>query len=137
MSQPSLSRLENTPSWRALARMGLSMIDLFCDSFARGPQRIVLDVDDTDDAVHGGQQLALFNAHYDEYCSQPLHIFEAATGKPRYRDEGFAIGIGRGQGDLDAGLELLDAHGDLEERLAQRFERSPRSNHAALVNNSG
>ena len=82
MSQPTLSRLENAPSWRALARMGLSMIDLFCDSFTRVPQRIVLDIDDTDDAVHGGQQLALFNAHYDGYCFQPIHIFEAATAKP-------------------------------------------------------
>jgi hypothetical protein len=82
MSQPTLSRIENAPSWRALARMGLSMIDLFCESFERVPQRIVLDIDDTDDAVHGGQQLALFNAHCDEYCFQPIHIFEAATGKP-------------------------------------------------------
>ena len=62
--------------------MGLTMIDLFCDSFERVPQRIVLDIDDTPDAVHGGQQLALFNAHYDEYCFQPIHIFDAATAKP-------------------------------------------------------
>jgi len=55
MSQPTLSRLENAPSWRALARMGLSMIDLFCDSFERVPDRFVLDIDDTPDAVHGGQ----------------------------------------------------------------------------------
>ena len=47
MSQPTLSRLENAPSWRELARMGLTMIDLFCDSFERVPQRIVLDIDDT------------------------------------------------------------------------------------------
>jgi hypothetical protein len=82
MSQPTLSRLENAPSWRQLARMGLSMIDQFCASFALVPERIVLDIDDTDDAVHGGQQLALFNAHYDSYCFQPVHIFEAATAKP-------------------------------------------------------
>ncbi|KKK53399.1 hypothetical protein LCGC14_3095190, partial [marine sediment metagenome] len=82
MSQPTLSRLENTPSWRQLGRMGLSMIDLFCDSFKTVRERIVLDIDDTNDAVHGGQQLALFNAHYDNYCFQPIHIFEAATGKP-------------------------------------------------------
>ena len=82
MSQPTLSRLENAPSWRELGRMGLSMIDLFCASFKAVPERIVLDIDDTDDAVHGGQQLALFNAHYDAYCFQPIHIFEAATGKP-------------------------------------------------------
>jgi hypothetical protein len=58
------------------------MIDLFCDSFAEVPQQIVLDIDDTDDAVHGAQQLALFNAHYDAYCFQPIHVFEATSGKP-------------------------------------------------------
>lgn len=62
--------------------MGLAMIDLFCDSFARVPNHIILDIDDTADAVHGDQQLSLFNAHYDEYCFQPIHIFDAATGKP-------------------------------------------------------
>jgi hypothetical protein len=82
MSQPTLSRLENAPSWRDLGRMGLKMIDLFCESFTSVPARIVLDIDDTPDAVHGGQQLALFNAHYDEYIFQPIHIFEATTGKP-------------------------------------------------------
>ena len=40
-----------------------------------------------------------------------------------HRYEGFAIWIGRRQGDAHAGLELLDAHGDLEEGAAQRFER--------------
>ena len=82
MSQPTLSRLENAPSWFELGRMGLSMIDLFCDSFKSVPSRIVLDIDDTPDTVHGGQQLAFFNAHYDEYVFQPIHIFEATTGKP-------------------------------------------------------
>jgi len=82
MSQPTLSRLENAPSWRDLGRMGLSMIDLFCDSFKSVPKRIVLDIDDTPDTAHGGQQLTLFNAHYDEYVFQPIHIFEATTSKP-------------------------------------------------------
>ena len=82
MSQPTLSRLENAPSWRQLARMGLIMIDLFCASFKRVPERIVLDIDDTADTVHGGQQLALFNAHYDDYCFQPIHIYDAASAKP-------------------------------------------------------
>ena len=81
MSQPTLSRLENAPSWRELGRMGLSMIDLFCESSDHVPGRIVLDIDDTEDAVHGGQQLALFNAHYDDYCFQPIHILEAATAQ--------------------------------------------------------
>jgi hypothetical protein len=32
--------------------------------------------------VHGGQQLALFHAHYDSRCFLPIHIYEATTGKP-------------------------------------------------------
>ena len=32
--------------------------------------------------MHGHQQLALFNAHYDNYCFQPIHIFDGASGKP-------------------------------------------------------
>lgn len=82
MSQPTLSRLENLPDWRALTRIGLGMIDLFCRSWARVPDRIVLDIDDTDDPVHGQQELALFNAHVGGYCFQPLLIFEASSGKP-------------------------------------------------------
>ena len=82
MSQPSLSRLENAPSWRDLARMGFAMIDLFCASFAWVPEAITLDIDDTGDAAHGQQELAFFNAYYDEHCFQPIHVFEASSGKP-------------------------------------------------------
>jgi hypothetical protein len=46
------------------------------------PRRLVLDIDDTEDRVHGGQQLALFHAHYDSRCFLPIHIYEATTGKP-------------------------------------------------------
>ncbi len=81
-SQPTLSCLENTVSWRALARMGAKMITAFCDSFARPPRQIVLDIDDTTDRTHGGQQLSLFNTHAGGYCFQPILIFEAATQKP-------------------------------------------------------
>ena len=66
-SQPTISRLENLPDTRVLLRMGRAMVAMFCDSFPTVPKRIVLDIDDTFDAVHGGQQLRLFNAHHDEY----------------------------------------------------------------------
>ena len=59
-----------------------AMVELFCDSFAQVPRRIVLDIDDTEDRVHGGQQLALFHAHCDSRCFLPIHIYEATTGKP-------------------------------------------------------
>ena len=81
-SQPTVSRLENLPGPVALKRMMAAMVELFCDSFGQVSRRIVLDIDDTEDRVHGGQQLALFNAHYDSRCFQPINIYEAASGKP-------------------------------------------------------
>jgi hypothetical protein len=75
-SQPTISRLENLPGPRALLRMGQAMVELYCASFRHVPNRIVLDLDDTFDAVHGAQQLRRFNAHYDEYGSQPIVVFD-------------------------------------------------------------
>src|ERR1700682_5174035 len=77
-SQSTISRLENLPDIRALLRMGCAMVDLYCGSFEQIPKRIVLDIDDTFDAVHGGQQLRLFNAHYDEYGFQPIVVFDGS-----------------------------------------------------------
>ena len=76
-SQPTISRLENLPDARALLRMGRAMVEHYCHSFRQVPCRIVLDIDDTFDAVHGGQQLRLFNAHHDEYGFQPIVVFDA------------------------------------------------------------
>src|ERR1700687_3704622 len=77
-SQPTISRLENLPDPRAPVRLGRAMVDLYCESFHQVPGRITLDIDDTFDAVHGGQQLRLFNAHYDEYGFQPIVVFDGA-----------------------------------------------------------
>jgi hypothetical protein len=81
-SQPTMCRLENLPTATALKRMMAAMVELFCDSFAEVPRRIVLDIDDTEDRVHGDQELALFHAHYDGRCFLPIHVYEAVTGKP-------------------------------------------------------
>jgi hypothetical protein len=40
----------------------------------------MLDIDDTADTVHGHQQLSLFNAHYEERCFLPIHVYDAASG---------------------------------------------------------
>jgi hypothetical protein len=96
-SQPTISRLENRPDVRSLLRMGRAMVDLYCASFRQVPRRIVLDIDDTFDAVHGGQQLRLFNAHYDEYGFQPIVIFDgegrfvSAVLRPAKRPKGTEI----------------------------------------------
>ena len=81
-SQPTMSRLENAPSKVEIARLMAAMIDQFCASYRRPPGSIALDIDDTFDAVHGRQQMSLFNAHYDERCFLPIHIYEGGSGKP-------------------------------------------------------
>src|SRR5438874_13254557 len=43
---------------------------------------VTLDIDDTVDVVHGHQQLSLFNAHYDERCFLPIHVYDTATSRP-------------------------------------------------------
>ena len=74
---PGISRLENLPDRRALLRLGRALVEQYCGSFRAVPKRIVLDIDDTFDRVHGGQQLRLFNAYYDDYGFQPIVVFDA------------------------------------------------------------
>ena len=81
-SQPTVSRWENAPTLREVIRMSYAMVDIYCASYARPPRAVTLDIDDTVDVVHGHQQLALFNAHYDERCFQPIHVYDTATSRP-------------------------------------------------------
>ena len=81
-SQPTMSRWENAPSLREVVRMTYAMVDVYCASYRRPPGAITLDIDDTVDVVHGHQQLSLFNAHYDERCFLPIHVYDTATSRP-------------------------------------------------------
>jgi len=81
-SQPTLSRWENAPDLRTVIRMSYATIDIYCDSYAKPPAAITLDIDDTVDVVHGHQQLSLFNAHYDDRCFLPIHVYDTATSRP-------------------------------------------------------
>jgi Transposase DDE domain group 1 len=81
-SQPTVSRWENAPTLREVVRLTYAMVDIYCASYAVPPGAVTLDVDDTVDVVHGHQQLALFNAHYDERCFQPIHVYDTATSRP-------------------------------------------------------
>ena len=81
-SQPTVSRWENAPSLRELIRLMGVLVDLYCASYAVPPAAVTLDIDDTLDVVHGHQQLSLFNAHYDERCFLPIHVYDTATSRP-------------------------------------------------------
>ena len=80
-SQPTMSRFENRISRTDLYRIAKAFADVFVASYEEPPEAILLDIDDTEDKVYGSQQLSLFNAYFNGYCYQPLHIYEGRTGK--------------------------------------------------------
>ena len=79
-----MSRLENMPSRREAVRLTAALIDQFCASFPTPPTEITLDIDDTLDIVHGGQQLAFWNGHHEERCFLPIHIYHVSRAASRW-----------------------------------------------------
>jgi hypothetical protein len=97
-SQPTMTRLENSISMKTNYLIAKALADRFIASYSKEPKVIVLDFDDTDDTVHGNQQLALFNGYFNEYCYMPLHVYEGLSGnlittilKPGKRLKGKAV----------------------------------------------
>lgn len=81
-SQPTLSRLENAPCLKDAIRLTYALVDQWMASYEREPASVILDIDDTCDVVHGHQQLSLFNAHYDERCFLPIHVYDTERSRP-------------------------------------------------------
>jgi len=50
-------------------------VDLFVDAHAAPPPQITLDLDATDDPLHGHQEERFFHGYYDTYCYLPLYVF--------------------------------------------------------------
>ena len=51
------------------------MVSLFLEMHEEAPEEIILDMDATDDPVHGGQEGRFFHGHYRCHCYLPLYIF--------------------------------------------------------------
>ncbi len=65
-----------------MIRLTYALVDAWMDSYPREPEAVTLDIDDTCDVVHGHQQLSLFNAHYDERCFLPIHVYDTERSRP-------------------------------------------------------
>jgi hypothetical protein len=81
-SQPTLSQLENAPALRDVIRLTYALVDQWMASYDKPPSSVTLDIDDTCDIAHGHQQLSLFNAHYDERCFLPIHVYDTEQSRP-------------------------------------------------------
>jgi hypothetical protein len=51
------------------------LVDLFLEAHERPPKQIILDLDATDDPLHGEQEGRFFHGYYDCYCYLPLYVF--------------------------------------------------------------
>ena len=84
-SQPTLSRFENAVSSGELLRMSEALAESVIKRHRRRKRkvrRITIDLDPTDDATHGGQQLSFFNRLYDSWCYLPLAGFLTFDNEP-------------------------------------------------------
>jgi hypothetical protein len=81
----TLNRLELTPAGNGEDRykrivydteaIDRFFVDTFLQAYPKAPERIVLDLDTTDDEIHGGQEGRFFHGYYGSYCYLPLYVF--------------------------------------------------------------
>jgi hypothetical protein len=82
----TLNRLELTPATATAkarykkivadhAAVDRLFVDVFLAAHPEAPQQIILDLDATDDPLHGNQEGRFFHGYYGHYCYLPLYIF--------------------------------------------------------------
>jgi Transposase DDE domain group 1 len=80
----TLNRLEHAPAsaldryhkiGHDAAAIEALFVALFLDAHPSAPKEIVLDLDATDDPLHGHQEGRFFHGYYDGYCYLPLYVF--------------------------------------------------------------
>ena len=74
-SASTLSRFENRITKKELAELSKIFVELFIESHDKPPKQIIIDVDATDDTIHGKQEGRYFNGFYNDYCFLPLYFF--------------------------------------------------------------
>ena len=74
-SAPTLSRLENRITKKEMSELNKIFVELFIESYDTPPKQIFIDVDATEDIIHGNQEGRYFNGFYDDYCFLPLYFF--------------------------------------------------------------
>jgi len=74
-SAPTLCRFENAMERPTAVALHGVLLDHFIRRQATAPTELILDLDATDDPVHGRQEGRFFHGYYDSYCFLPLYVF--------------------------------------------------------------
>ena len=74
LNRLELSRPEPT-RYHKISDDAAAIEGLFVDAHAAAPAQITLDLDATDDPLHGHQEERFFHGYYDNYCYLPLYVF--------------------------------------------------------------
>jgi hypothetical protein len=118
----TLNRLERTPAEATAASryhkivydgeaIASVFIDHFLDAHPTPPERIVLDLDATDDPLHGQQEGRFFHGYYRQYCYLPLYVF---CGE-------FLLWAELRRSDIDASAGSLEALETIVGRIRARW----------------
>jgi hypothetical protein len=86
-SQPTLSRFENNCRRVDLFRLGNTLATTVIKRHrhrlnGQKCKKVTIDMDPTDDPVHGSQQLSMFNGHYGAHCYLPMLGFVSFNDEP-------------------------------------------------------
>jgi hypothetical protein len=73
---PELTRYHRI-AWDG-AKIEALFVDLFLEAHQHPPKQIILDLDATDDPLHGHQEGRFFHGYYDCYCYLPLYIYSGS-----------------------------------------------------------
>jgi stage V sporulation protein SpoVS len=81
-SQPTFSRLENAVERRTIEALAEALADLYLRERGRAgvPDRLVLDLDGTDDPAHGEQEGVAYHGYFGQHMYHPLLVFDGQTG---------------------------------------------------------
>jgi len=124
-SPSTLNRLELTPAdagpgsrYRKVVYDAEAIADFFVDAFLdaheKRPAELVLDLDATDDPIHGTQEGRFFHGYYGNYCYLPLYIFAGD----------FLLCAKLRKSDIDASAGALDEVKRLVERIRARWPKT-------------
>lgn len=79
-SQPTISRFENSVDKHTIFQVLYGWLDRYVSSLA-GRDRVVIDIDATDDPTYGDQQLSLYNGYYGQFMYNELLFHDGDTGQ--------------------------------------------------------